>query len=354
MAKKVLLNSVQIGAVRHHAGSLLDTAAEAATLAAVQEAGGQLLDEGDPLVDSAAAFCRQLRREGQLYRVDAVMAAALGASALETAIHGGVAAGTPNRMLKVTPTGVGQATVSDDGTKVSTTLKLQAAAFDREASGALPVGDGNATVVEIDTTTGLVTFKKADVIYAQHDVVANTYRILNASGSLAGLVVQTVAGPITIEGATHCTTRANDGGNHQSVSSGSGVFTRFGVSVAQFEHAGCSRAQTTTAAPMNVDAAQFTPPVGTPVGFCATVTAYEPATGDWKVWHLAGGGGRSSGGTTTVDAGSQNSTGPFTNDGVNTATWDAVFADNTPALVPRVTGEVGKTINWAVVFAYHF
>jgi hypothetical protein len=97
VAKKILINAVTVGAHRYFAGDLLDASAEAATIAAVVDAGGQLLDEGDPVVDAAASVARQMRRSGFTAGLDAVLLAALAKSA-HAAAQGGGGAG-PQRDL---------------------------------------------------------------------------------------------------------------------------------------------------------------------------------------------------------------------------------------------------------------
>jgi len=81
VAKKILVNSVVIGSVRHVAGELLDVSAESVAIAAAEASGGQLLDEGTARIDAAAALCRQLKRNGQSQGLDAIMAAAVATSA---------------------------------------------------------------------------------------------------------------------------------------------------------------------------------------------------------------------------------------------------------------------------------
>lgn len=93
MAKKVLLSTVVIGAARYYAGSLLDEAAEAGTIAAVVAAGGQLLDEGDPVVDAAALTAQRRLRDGHWQDVDRVMLAAVTKSAYDAAQGGGPSPG---------------------------------------------------------------------------------------------------------------------------------------------------------------------------------------------------------------------------------------------------------------------
>lgn len=98
MAKKVLLSTVVVGARRYYAGTLLDESAEAATIAAAVAAGGQLLDEGDPIVDAAASVARQKLRDGHWREVDGVMLAAVARSAHAAAQVGGPSPG-PQRDL---------------------------------------------------------------------------------------------------------------------------------------------------------------------------------------------------------------------------------------------------------------
>lgn len=99
MAKKILISTVVIGANRYYAGALLDESAEAGTIAAVIAAGGQLVDQGDPIVDAAALTAQQRLRDGQWQDVDRVMLAAVSKSAYAAAPPAGGAG--PQRDLYV-------------------------------------------------------------------------------------------------------------------------------------------------------------------------------------------------------------------------------------------------------------
>lgn len=98
VAKKILISTVVIGATRYYAGALLDVSAEADAIAAVVAAGGQLVDQGDPVIDAAALTAQQKLRDGQWREVDGVMLAAVAKSAYAASQGGGSAAG-PQRDL---------------------------------------------------------------------------------------------------------------------------------------------------------------------------------------------------------------------------------------------------------------
>lgn len=165
MAKKVLIGTVVIGSTRYFAGSLLDTSADAQAIAAVEAAGGQVLDEGDARIDNAAAVCRQLRHNGHSRDLDSIMSAAV-------AVTAKITGGPPGLPGPAGPSG-----------------KLQ-------FSYRLALGVASLAEVSVAAITGPIQFTRAFVVaeeaFAPSDVAWSffEFRIHDADGSSPRTIVR--------------------------------------------------------------------------------------------------------------------------------------------------------------------
>lgn len=198
MAKKVLIGTVVIGSARYFAGSLLDTSADAQAIAAVEAAGGQVLDEGDARIDAAAAVCRQLRHNGHSRDLDSIMSAAVAVTAKITGGPVGPqgpqgpagAVGPTGPQGAVGPTGpAGSAGAVGPTGPAGPSGKLQ-------FSYRLALGVASLAEVSVAAITGPIQFTRAFVVaeeaFAPSDVAWSffEFRIHDADGSSPRTIVR--------------------------------------------------------------------------------------------------------------------------------------------------------------------